>query len=98
VHVSSEEELSKFWDLHGRHYNGVMELKSISINLILVKFSNMNLVNLIEKEVSKDLKANNKGKKEKKFKKEFSFGGEKYTEIATIKNLFKGILGRTANG
>jgi hypothetical protein len=47
--------------------------------------------------VNKDLKAS-KGKKEKKVKKEFTFGGEKYTEIATVKNLFKGILGRTANG
>lgn len=55
-------------------------------------------MDLKKKEVNKDLKASSKGKKEKKAKKEFTFGGEKYTEIAVVKNLFKGILGRTANG
>ncbi|KAL4507239.1 hypothetical protein ABPG72_002032 [Tetrahymena utriculariae] len=77
IKVSEGEVLSKFWELHGRHYNGVMELK--------------------KKEVNQTVKAK-KDKKEKKQKREFDFGGEKYTDILTIKNLFKGILGRTANG
>lgn len=28
VHIATEEELKKFWELHGRHYNGIMDLKS----------------------------------------------------------------------
>lgn len=77
IHIATEEELKKFWELHGRHYNGIMEVK--------------------KKEINKDLKAS-KQKKEKKAKNEFLFAGEKYTDIVSIKNLFKGILGRTANG